>query len=257
MTTALLERMLQRERIVTLAGLAAVVTLSWTYLLTGAGTMQEMGGMSMPMSTWPWTPGHALLMFVMWLVMMMAMMLPSAAPAILLFATVARRSTGAPRSAPALFASGYVAIWAGFSILALGVQFLLEWTEWLSPMMESNSTTLNALLLLAAGIYQFTPLKRACLRLCRSPLDYLVSHWHSGRGGALRMGAQHGLYCVACCWGLMLLLFIGGLMNMWWIAALALYVLVEKLVPGGERLGQIAGVLLAGAGIVLLAEPLI
>jgi predicted metal-binding membrane protein len=257
MRFAFLERMLHHERAVTLSGLAAVVGLSWAYLLTGAGTMQEMGGMSMPMSTWPWTPGHALLMFVMWLVMMMAMMLPSAAPAILLFATVVRRSTGMPSSAPMLFAAGYVAVWAGFSLLALFVQFLLEWTEWLTPMMESSSDTLNALLLLAAGVYQFTPLKRACLRLCRSPLDYLVSHWHSGRSGALRMGAQHGLYCVACCWGLMLLLFIGGLMNLWWIAALALYVLFEKLAPGGERLGQLAGVVLAGAGIVLLIAPLV
>jgi len=253
---AIIERMLQRERLLTLAGLAAVVTLSWGYLLTGAGTMQEMGGMSMPMSVWPWTTGHALLMFVMWLVMMMAMMLPSAAPTILLFATIARRSPTAPRSGPALFAFGYVAVWAGFSLLALLVQFLLEWTEWLSPMMESNSMTLSALLLLGAGIYQFTPLKRACLRLCRSPLDYLASHWHAGRTGALRMGAQHGLYCVACCWGLMLLLFVGGLMNLWWIAALALYVLFEKLVSGGERLGQVTGVLLCCIGLALLLAPL-
>jgi len=254
MTSAFLERVLQHERAVTLGGLAAVVALSWAYLLTGAGTMQDMGGMSMPMSTWPWTAGHALLMFAMWLVMMMAMMLPSAAPAILLFAMVARRSPTTPPSAPALFASGYVAVWAGFSLLALLAQFLLEWGEWLSPMMESDSRSLNALLLLGAGIYQFTPLKRACLRLCRSPLDYLVSHWHPGRAGALRMGAQHGLYCVACCWGLMLLLFVGGLMNLWWIAALALYVLLEKLVPGGERLGQVAGVALVGAGLALLVS---
>lgn len=257
MTAALLDRVLRRERLVTLAGLALVILLSWSYILTGAGTMQEMGGMDMPMSIWPWTASHALLMFVMWLVMMMAMMLPSAAPAILLYATVARRSPSAPRSGPALFASGYVAVWGAFSLLALLAQFLLEWAEWLSPMMESDSTLLSALLLLAAGIYQFTPLKRACLRLCRSPLDFLVAHWHGGRLGALRMGAQHGLYCVACCWGLMLLLFVGGLMNLWWIGALALYVLVEKLVPGGERLGQVAGALLIGAGLVMLGRSLV
>lgn len=257
MTAALLDRVLRRERQITLAGLAVVILLSWTYILTGAGTMQEMGGMSMPMSIWPWTAGHALLMFVMWLVMMMAMMLPSAAPAILLYATVARRSPSAPRSGPALFASGYVAVWGAFSLLALLAQFLLEWAEWLSPMMESDNTWLSALLLLGAGVYQFTPLKRACLRLCRSPLDFLVAHWHGGHVGALRMGAQHGLYCVACCWGLMLLLFIGGLMNLWWIIALAVYVLVEKLVPGGERLSHVAGALLIGSGFALLADIIV
>lgn len=253
MATDMLERVLHHERAITLVGLATVIALSWAYLLTGAGTMQEMGGMSMPMSNWPWTAGHAALMFFMWLVMMMAMMLPSAAPVILLFVTVSKRRTGASPAGPALFVAGYVTLWAGFSLLALIAQFLLESVQWLSPMMESSSKTLSAALLLAAGIYQFTPLKRACLRLCRSPLEFLVSHWHSGPASALRMGAHHGLYCVACCWGLMLLLFVGGLMNFIWIAGLAIYVLMEKVVPGGELLGQVTGVLLVGTGLVMLA----
>jgi len=253
MAAALLERVLRHERLLTLTGLAAVVALSWAYLLAGAGTMQEMGGMSMPMSTWPWTAGHALLMFVMWLVMMVAMMLPSATPAILLFATVSRRSSTASPYAPALFAAGYLALWAGFSLVALIAQFMLEWAEWLTPMMESDSRVLSGMLFLAAGAYQFTPLKRACLRLCRSPLEFLVSHWHPGPAGAFRMGARHGLYCVACCWGLMLLLFVGGLMNFLWIAGVAAYVFLEKVLPGGERIGQVAGVLLSVSGAAILA----
>ncbi|OWW20176.1 DUF2182 domain-containing protein [Noviherbaspirillum denitrificans] len=253
MAAALLERVLRRERLVTLAGLATVVALSWAYLLGGAGTTQDMGGMSMPMSTWPWTAGHALVMFVMWLVMMMAMMLPSAAPAILLFNTVSRRSATASPYAPVLFAAGYIALWAAFSLAALLVQFLLEWAEWLTPMMESDSSQLSGALLLGAGIYQFTPLKRACLRLCRSPLEFLSAHWYPGPAGAFRMGARHGLFCVACCWGLMLLLFVGGVMNVLWIAGVAAYVFLEKVLPGGELIGYVAGLLLAAAGAGMLA----
>lgn len=256
MATAFLERVLHHERLLTFAALGAVVALSWAYLLSGAGTMQEMGGMTMPMSIWPWTIPHAVLMFVMWLVMMMAMMLPSATPAILLFATVSRRNAGSSALRPVLFAAGYVAVWAGFSLLALLAQFLLEWVEWLSPMMESSNDVLSGTLLLAAGLYQFTPLKRSCLRLCRSPLDFLVAHWHPGGTGAFRMGAHHGLYCVACCWGLMLLLFVGGLMNVLWIAGVAAYVLVEKLVPGGEDIGRVAGVMLSAVGAGLLLSAL-
>lgn len=255
----ILDRMMRHERLIVAFGLLAVVLMSWAYLLGGAGTMQEMGDMLMPMSTWPWTAEHAMLMFVMWLVMMAAMMLPSAAPVILFYTTIARRSgtgTSASSSAPALFVFGYLAIWGVFSLAAVFAQFLLEWTALLSPMMESTSVILSGMLLIGAGIYQLTPLKRSCLRLCRSPLDFLTSHWQSGNRGAFTMGVRHGIYCLGCCWGLMLLLFVGGVMNLLWIAALALFIFIEKLAPGGERLGRAAGVPLVVFGIALLLKPL-
>lgn len=253
----MLERILRHERIVTPIALLVVTALCWAYLLTGAGTMQEMGGMDMPMSIWPWTLAHAALMFFMWLVMMAAMMLPSAAPVILLYRTISCRGSGEASVAPGLFALGYVAIWGCFSLAALLVQFLLEWIGLLSPMMESASARLSGALLIAAGIYQFTPLKQACLRLCRSPLEYLSLHWRPGKRGAFMMGARHGVYCVGCCWGLMLLLFVGGVMNLMWILGLAAFVLVEKLLPGGKWMGQAAGVLLVAAGTALLLTSVV
>lgn len=247
----MLEPLLRHERTATLVLLALIVALSWAYLLTGAGTMQDMGGMSMPMTIWPWTAGHAVLMYVMWLVMMVAMMLPSAAPVILLYGTISRRRQGG-KVARVLFALGYVAVWGGFSLSAVLAQFVLEWAGLLDPMMESGSAGLSGALLVMAGIYQFTPWKHACLRSCRSPLDFLVSHWNAGNAGAFGMGVRHGIYCVGCCWGLMLLLFVGGVMNLVWILGLAVYVLVEKLFPGGEWLSRAAGVSLMVAGAALL-----
>lgn len=244
-------RTLRNQRAVTVFGLAAVVALCWVYLLTGAGTMQDMGGMAMPMSVWPWTAMHAAQMFVMWLVMMAAMMLPSVLPVILLYGMVSRRSAGALATSGA-FALGYVATWGGFSVAAVVAQFLLEWAEFLSPMMEATSTRLSGILLIAAGTYQFTPAKRSCLRLCRSPLEFLVSHWRAGYPGAFGMGMRHGAYCVACCWGIMLLLFVGGVMNLLWIIGLTMYVLVEKLASVGPWFGHAAGVALLIVGTILL-----
>lgn len=247
---------LRLERMATPVCLLIITALAWAYLLMGAGTMQEMDGMVMAMSVWPWTASHAALMFVMWLVMMTAMMLPSAAPVILLYRTISRRNNGRSRGASGCFVLGYLAVWGGFSLLALVVQYFLERAELLSPMMESTNTGLSGALLIAAGIYQFTPLKRACLRLCRSPLEFFMAHWRSGKLGAFAMGTHHGIYCVACCWGLMLLLFVGGVMNLMWIVGLAIFVLIEKLVPAGQWMGQAGGVLLTGAGAVLVAVSL-
>ena len=254
----LVDRVLRHERLIMAFGVGVVILLSWTYLLGGAGTMQEMGDMLMPMSTWPWTVEHALLMFVMWLVMMAAMMLPSAAPMILLYTTISRRSRTADSgfSASVLFMLGYLVVWGMFSLGAVLAHFFLEWSALLSPMMESGNALLSGSLLLGAGIYQFTPLKRSCLGRCRSPLEFLTSHWRSGKRGALAMGMHHGLYCVGCCWGLMLLLFVGGVMNLLWIAALATLVFIEKLAPGGEWLGRAAGAVLIAFGIAFLWPPL-
>lgn len=249
-----LERALRNDRILVISGLLVVVVLSWVYLFAGAGTMQEMGDMLMPMSSGPWTVDHAMVMLAMWAVMMAAMMLPSAAPMILLYATIARNrhAKGEPATASGIFVLGYIAIWTAFSLGAVTLQFALEKAAMLSPMMEATSITLAGTLLIAAGIYQWTPFKQACLLRCRSPLEFVLTHWRQGARGAFVMGARHGMYCVGCCWMLMLLLFVGGVMNLGWIAGLAIFVLVEKLAPAGHWLGRGAGVLLIGWGIATL-----
>ena len=253
---ALIEAALRRERLLVTGGLLLVVALSWAYLLSGAGMMEEMGDMLMPMSSGPWTPGHALIVLVMWAVMMAAMMLPSAAPMILLHATLARRRSerGEPAVTAGAVAAGYLAVWAAFSGAATLLQYGLEQAALLSPMMQTTSRVLAGGVLVAAGLYQWTPLKQSCLRHCRSPMDFVLLHWRPGARGAFAMGLRHGAVCVGCCWLLMLLLFVGGVMSLAWIAGIALFVLVEKLSPAGHWLGCGAGVLLvAWGGAVLLS----
>lgn len=251
------ERVLRNDRILLIAGLLLVVVLSWAYLLAGAGTMQDMDGMLMPMSSGPWTVSHAMVMLAMWAVMMAAMMLPSAAPMILLHATIARNrhASDQPAAASGIFILGYIAVWTGFSVGAVALQFWLEKLALLSPMMETTSIVLAGSVLIAAGLYQWTPLKQACLRRCRSPLEFVLMHWRQGARGAFVMGAQHGVFCVGCCWMLMLLLFVGGVMNIGWIAGLAIFVLVEKLAPAGHWIGRGAGTVLIawGAATLLMA----
>ena len=272
---ATLEAALRRDRLVGITALTAVIFLSWAYLLAGAGMgmsalemtrmsqlgmtggMSEGGMAGMTMITPAvWTPGYAVLMFFMWWVMMVAMMLPSAAPMILLFATVNRKQqeTGHPHVATSVFVAGYLAAWAGFSLIAVILQWGFERTGILSPMLVGTNVIFGGVLLLAAGIYQLTPIKHACLRHCRSPLAFLSTHWRRDDWGALRMGLVHGTFCVGCCWFLMGLLFFGGVMNLYWIAGLALFVLFEKTVPAGHWLGYATGVALLvwGGGILAL-----
>jgi predicted metal-binding membrane protein len=245
---------LRHDRVVVVSGLAVVVLLSWAYVLTGAGMMQEMGGMLMPMSMGPWTLAHVALLFAMWAVMMAAMMLPSAAPTILLYGVIARRhgEGHALVTASGAFVLGYVVVWATFSLVAVALQFGLERAALISPMMETTSIALAGAVLIATGLYQWTPLKQACLRHCRSPLEFITEHWRAGVGGAFLMGFRHGVYCVGCCWLLMLLLFVGGVMNLAWIGGLALFVLIEKLAPAGHWIGRGAGVMLVAWGTATL-----
>ena len=252
---AVLEGALRHDRLVAGGALAAVVLFSWVYLLSGAGMMQEMDGMLMPMSAASWTPAHAFLMLVMWIVMMAAMMLPSAAPMILLYGVIARKrgAAGGGGLAQAVFAFGYLVVWASFSVVAVTLQFLLEKAALLSPMMEATSVAFAGMVLIASGVYQWLPVKQACLRHCRSPLDFVMLHWREGIRGAFSMGLRHGSYCVGCCWALMLLLFVGGVMNLVWIAGLALFVLIEKLFDRLGLLARVAGVAVAAWGISLLA----
>lgn len=251
-----LERLLRRDRAIVAAALAGVVLISWAYLLLGAGMdMEAMDAMLMPVVA-SWSPSYFGVMLVMWAVMMAAMMLPSAAPMILLHATISRRRSaqGGSVVAPAFFTLGYVAIWTVFSLAATLLQWVLGGAALLSPMMATTSEWLAAALLVAAGIYQWTPLKQACLRHCRSPLDFVLSYWREGASGAFRMGVRHALSCLGCCWALMLLLFVGGVMNLAWIAGLAVFVLIEKTVPGGHWISRAAGVALVAWGGVALAS---
>jgi len=212
--------------------------------------------MDMSMASPTWTLGYTWLMFVMWWLMMIAMMLPSAAPMVLLHATVTRNgSPGHSRQlvlASTAFVTGYLLMWGAFSLLAVVAQWMLQREGLLSPMMMSTSRLLGAGLLLAAGLWQLTPIKSACLRQCQSPVSFFSRHWRAGTYGAFGMGIKHGAYCLGCCWFLMALLFYGGVMNLIWIAGLALLVLIEKLLPRGETFGKVTGVLLIAWGAWLL-----
>ena len=249
---------LRHDRTLVLAGLVSVIMLSWVWLLTGAGLKMDemdMGGGRIMLMAPPWTPGYAAMIFLMWIIMMAAMMLPSAAPAILLVIALTKQRGGPDaKRASGEFALGYVAVWGAFSVIATGLQWGLDRAGLLSETMASGSVVLAALLLLAAGVYQLTPWKQACLQHCRSPMAFLTRYWRQGPLGPVRVGAWHGAYCLGCCWMLMGLLFVGGLMNLLWIAGLALLVLIEKLFPFGPRVSQITGVALIGWGAFVLVH---
>jgi predicted metal-binding membrane protein len=252
----MLRTVLRHDRAVVLASLAAVIAIAWIWLLLGAGIemdAMDMGGGEIMLMTPPWTPGYAMLIFLMWTIMMMAMMLPSAAPAVLLVAALGReRGVGDGAPTAGLFTLGYVLVWTGFSLAAAFMQWGLEQAGIMSGAMAVGSAVAVGCVLVAAGIYQWTPLKQACLRHCRSPLAFLLHHWRSGTWGAVESGLRHGAFCLGCCWMLMALLFVGGLMNLLWIAALALLVLVEKTLPWGGRMSRVTGAALVAWGAVTL-----
>jgi predicted metal-binding membrane protein len=250
--SSLVEDALRRGRLPVVVALAIVVAACCAYLLAGAGMMQDMGGSQMPMSSGPWTPAHALVVVVMWVAMMAAMMLPSAAPMVLFHAAIARqRAKGiAPANmSSGAFVLGYLAAWSVFSVAATGLQYSLERLALLSPMMQATNLLLAGAILVAAGVYQWTPLKRACLRQCQSPFAFVMAHWRDGTAGAFAMGARHGAACLGCCWPLMLLLFVGGVMNVAWIAGIAVFVAIEKLAPASAWVSHTAGALLFAWGI--------
>ncbi|CAM3503139.1 DUF2182 domain-containing protein [Halomonas lysinitropha] len=254
METSSLERLLQHDRRWVLGGLGLVTVLCWGYLIAEAALMARGETLLMPMARGGWSPLEAGLMLLMWGLMMAAMMLPSAAPMILLHATMTRRrrARGEPAAATGSFAAGYLAVWTLFSLVAVLLQSGLQRAALLSPMLALTSQGMAGLVLIGAGLYQCSPVKNACLRHCRSPLDFMLTEWREGSRGAFTMGLRHGAYCVGCCWVLMLLLFVGGVMSLAWIAGLALWVLVEKLAPAGHWLGRaLGGVLVAWGGVTL------
>ncbi len=215
--------------------------------------MPAHAGMSMP-STRPWDVGETVGLALMWIVMMIAMMVPSVAPVILLFAGVSRRRRvqGVLATPVSVFTLGYLLAWTGYAVLAAVTQSALHSAALLSPAMASGNPMLAGAILMLAGLYQWLPVKGACLSHCRSPLGFFSTEWREGVSGALRMGFRHGSYCVGCCWALMALLFVAGVMNLVWVAAIAGFVLAEKVVPNGRLLGRITGAALAGCGLWVL-----
>ncbi len=201
-------------------------------------------------------PAPFALTVLMWVVMMAAMMLPGAMPTVLLYASLVRKNAERGTVLPStwVFVGGYVLAWAGFGLAAAVLQTMLEQAGLLTPMMSSASRWLTGGLLVAAGIYQLTPLKAACLTQCRNPVQFLMAHWRPGATGALRMGMAHGAYCVGCCWALMLLLFAVGVMNLIWVALIAAFVSIEKLLPAGRLTGRFAGAALIVVGLGFAAE---
>ena len=241
-----------------IAGLAGVILCAWAYLVPASLDMYgRMDGAAAWMMEATWDERYLLLVFLMWAVMMVAMMLPSALPSILIFRKAIRNDPGvrSPARRMFAFAAGYIVAWSGFSVAATLLQWALAEAALLSPMMVSASPWLGGAILIAAGLYQWTPFKQACLRHCRSPLAFLVEHWQPGMPGALRLGLRHGLYCVGCCWALMLLLFVGGVMSLLWICGITAFVLLEKLAPHGAQGGRLSGLalILSGAWVLMSA----
>lgn len=270
MTDALLEAALRRDRLIVLSALTTIAALAWADLVWLSNDML-MGGMDMsgfrmipagrgwmmPVSE-QWNLFEFGYMLAMWFVMMIGMMTPSVAPMILIYARVGRQAAagGQPFAASVWFAAGYLLAWAAFSLAATLVQWALERAALLTPTMESASHRVGGVLLIAAGLYQWTPLKDACLSYCQAPLTFVMRHggFRGDPSGAVMLGLRHGLYCIGCCWTLMVLLFVGGVMNLLWIAALAILVLAEKIIPFGRLVARVTGVGLVVSGIGFLMQ---
>ena len=272
MSETAIEAVLRRDRAIVAAALVILTALAWGYVCWLAADM-DMGGMDMSgfrmmpagmglmmPATAPWSAMEFAFVFAMWAVMMIGMMTPSAAPMILIYARVGRQAArqGTPLAASAYFAAGYLLTWIGFALVATSAQWALERAALLTPVMAGASDMFSGTVLIAAGVYQWTPLKDACLRQCQSPLLFIQRHggFRSDLLGTLALGARHGAYCIGCCWVLMALLFVGGVMNVLWIAAIAILVLAEKVIPAGRVISRIAGAGLFAGGAWLLAQAL-
>jgi predicted metal-binding membrane protein len=269
MSDAALMSLLRRDRAVVIAALAIATALAWAYVLWLADDMRMGGmdmtgfrmvpaglGMMMPAAV-PWAPVEFVFVYVMWAVMMVGMMTPSVAPMVLIYARVGRQAAeqGKPFAPAALFAGGYLLVWIVSSAAAMIAEWALDRALLLTPMMESANRTFGGTVLIATGLYQWMPLKDACLKQCQAPLQFIQRHggFRRDAAGSLALGARHGLYCLGCCWALMALLFVGGVMNVLWIAALTIIVLTEKVVPG-RLIPRVAGAGLIAAGIAMLAS---
>jgi predicted metal-binding membrane protein len=252
-----LENLLLRDRWVIGISLLLVTVLCWAWIAPMALDMYgSMRGSSAWMMTKRWDLTHQLLLFAMWVVMMIGMMLPSVTPALFLYASVIRKSPeGQSVTARVyVFAGGYLAVWTLFSLFATVLQASLHHWLLLSSMMEPRVPWFGGALLMLGGLYQLTPFKRSCLESCRAPVIFITKHWKGGLSGGFRMGLAYGWFCLGCCWALMLLLFVGGVMNLWCIGALTIFVLIEKLAPLGVQGGRLSGVLIIMLGLWILVR---
>ena len=271
MSETALEAVLRRDRYVVIGALLSLTALAWAYVLWLAGHMavpaagQSMPGMNMDAAMapaiGPWTLDYLVLNFVMWAVMMVGMMTPSVSPVILLYARVGRHAEtqGQPFAAAGWFAAGYLSVWTSFALVATGAQAALVAAALLTPMLTGTSVLAGGVVLIAAGAYQWSPLKYACLAQCQAPLLFIQRHGGFRRqaSGSFGLGLRHGLYCVGCCWALMALLFVGGVMNVLWIAGIAVLVLLEKILPGAQRFSRVTGLALMAGGIFLVYQGLL
>ena len=249
-----------RDRVTIWSALITITALAWVCFLyldqqipSAMGQDAMMAGTDMSMER-PWAAIDVLIVFTMWVAMMVGMMVPSAVPVMLVFAGAQARRGGPRLPLPVLFFGfGYLAVWVGFSVCATLAQWALHHAGLLSPVTAMSSSRVASAILIAVGVYQLTPLKRACLMRCQSPLGFLLARWRDGKLGALEMGMRHGAYCLGCCWALMGILFVVGVMNLVWVAGLTLFVLLEKLGPVGAVVARVAGVVMMIAGILFLA----
>lgn len=254
----LLARILAHDRALTLAAIVLAAALAWAYLGRMAAEMGDfasgMDGLLGHPMLYLWDLRIFLLMLAMWAIMMAGMMLPGAAPTIVLFAAITTRQRAAGHATPSalVFGAGYLAAWAAFSVFCTFAQWGLQELFAAEALSPRQGVRLGGAILIAAGLYQWSALKRRCLAHCRSPLQFLTQRWPRTQGAALRLGAHHGLYCIGCCWLAMALLFVGGVMNFLWAAALAVFVLLEKAAPWGEWIARAAGLVFLAAGIWLL-----
>jgi predicted metal-binding membrane protein len=276
MSDATLEIVLRRDRAIIVAALIVLTVLAWAYVwwladdmadamamggmdITGSRMVSDGMSMMMPAAA-RWQPIEFGIVFAMWAVMMIGMMTPSAAPMVLLYARVGRQTAALskPFAPTGWFFGGYVLAWIAFSLAATLAQWGLQRAAMLTPMMQNASDLFGGLVLVAAGLYQWTPLKNVCLRHCQAPLFFIQRHGGFRRDlkGSIQLGIHHGAYCIGCCWALMALLFVGGVMNLLWIAALAVLVLLEKVVPSGRVISRVAGTGLIAGGVGLLVMAL-
>ena len=227
-----------RDRLALWGEIAIITALAWVYLII------------MPMGAGSWLL-DATLMFLMWSVMMVAMMLPSAAPMLSTYARIASAREGSRAYHVWMFAGGYFVVWTAFSLAATALQYALQNVAIVSDEMRTGPVA-GGIILAVAGIYQLTPLKNACLKTCRSPIGFFMTSWRDGARGAFAMGIEHGTFCLGCCSMLMALLFVAGVMNLAWVAAISVLVLVEKAAPYGRAIAFASGVAMIAAGIILV-----
>jgi predicted metal-binding membrane protein len=252
-----IEYLLKRDRIIIISGLLLIFLLAWLYIIYLYRQMFPMNMdalfFAMPMTS-AWTATDFILLFLMWFIMMIAMMMPSVAPLILIFAMVNRKRKDQqnPFVSTGYLVAGYFFIWAAFSLLATFLQWLLQHVSLLAPEMRITSNILGGSILILAGLFQFTPLKKTCLSYCRTPVDFIHRNWKEGKAGAIRMGIENGIYCVGCCWILMALLFVSGIMNLVWVALIALFVLMERVLGQTRVVSPLAGAALIMYGMIIM-----